>query len=210
MKKKIELEVVVDIVCPWCYVGKTTLLKAMDTLKDQIDFDVRILPFQLDPDVPVEGVSRAEYLTKKFGDGERFAEAERRVVQAAKNAGAEMHFEKIQMQINTMDCHRLIWLAGQDGKQLAVTNELYQAYYQEGLDLSKKSNLASVMARAGYDSQSILSFLESSQGVREVEALIGEVYSYGISGVPFFILNREVGISGAQPLEVFLQAFQEV
>lgn len=210
MKKKIELEVVVDIVCPWCYVGKTTLLKAMDTLKDQIDFDVRILPFQLDPDVPVEGVSRAEYLTKKFGGGERFAEAERRVVQAAKNAGAEMHFEKIQMQINTMDCHRLIWLAGQDGKQLAVTNELYQAYYQEGLDLSKKSNLAGVMARTGYDSQDILSFLESSQGTREVEALIGEVYSYGISGVPFFILNREVGISGAQPLEVFLQAFQEV
>lgn len=210
MKKKIELEVVVDIVCPWCYVGKTTLLKAMNTLKDQIEFDVRVLPFQLDPDVPVEGVPRAEYLTKKFGGGERFAEAERRVVQAAKNAGAEMHFEKIQMQINTMDCHRLIWLAGKDGKQLAATNELYKAYYEEGLDLSKKSNLAVVMARLGYEAQNILTFLESTQGTSEVEALIGEVYSFGISGVPFFILNREVGISGAQPLEVFLQAFQEV
>nr|BFD60409.1 DsbA family oxidoreductase [Bdellovibrio sp. CKG001]BFD63824.1 DsbA family oxidoreductase [Bdellovibrio sp. HM001]BFD65982.1 DsbA family oxidoreductase [Bdellovibrio sp. HAGR004] len=210
MKKKIELEVVVDIVCPWCYVGKTTLLKAMDQLKDQIEFDVRILPFQLDPDVPVEGLPRAEYLTKKFGDGQRFAEAERRVVQAANNIGAEMHFDKIQTQINTMDCHRLIWLAGQDGKQLAVTNELYKAYYVEGLDLSKKSNLADVMARLGYEAQSIYEFLNSDQGTRDVEALIGEVYSFGISGVPFFILNREVGISGAQPLEVFLQAFQEV
>ncbi|UXR66041.1 DsbA family oxidoreductase [Bdellovibrio bacteriovorus] len=210
MKKKIELEVVVDIVCPWCYVGKTTLLKAMDSLKDQIEFDVRILPFQLDPDVPAEGVPRSEYLTKKFGGGERFAEAELRVIQAAKNAGAEMHFEKIQMQINTMDCHRLIWLAGKDGKQLAATNELYKAYYEEGLDLSRKANLASVMARLGYEAPVIQTFLDSDQGIREVETLIGEVYSFGISGVPFFILNREVGISGAQPLEVFLQAFQEV
>ncbi|MFV8258818.1 DsbA family oxidoreductase [Bdellovibrio bacteriovorus] len=210
MKKKIKLELVVDIVCPWCYVGKTTLFKAMESVKDEYDFDVSVLPFQLDPGTPAEGVPRAAYLAAKFGNSERFQMAEQRVIQAAAAAGAELHFDKMQVQINTMDCHRLIWWAGTRQNQVAVTNEIYKAYYAEALDLSQREVLADVMARVGYARNEVLIFLQSEQGFNEVAALIDEAYALGISGVPFVILNREAGISGAQPLEVFLQAFQQV
>ncbi len=210
MKKKIVVEAVVDIVCPWCFVGKKNFLDAVAECRDSFDIEVRFLPYQLDPTTPSEGVSRSQYLKNKFGSSERFQAAESMVFKAAKSSGVEIQFEKIQMHINTLDCHRLIWWAGQDGKQLAVTNALYEAYYVQGTDLSQLSNLKKVMASQGYDQVKVEAFLKGPHGKEEVQALIADAYDLGVSGVPFFILNREVGISGAQPKEVFLQAFQEL
>lgn len=210
MKKKISVKTVVDIVCPWCFVGKTNLMKALELGKDQYDFEVSFLPFQLDPNTPKAGVPRAQYLQNKFGNLERFQMAEARVQEAAQRSGAPMHFEKIQTQINTFDCHRLIWWAGTRGKQVAVANAIYKAYYIDGLDLSKLDILAGVVEQEGFDRNETEAFLKSEEGFNEIKALMEEVYSLGITGVPFFILNDEVGISGAQSSEVFLEAFAEV
>ncbi|WP_413943116.1 DsbA family oxidoreductase [Bdellovibrio sp. HCB-162] len=209
MKKKIVVEAVVDIVCPWCFVGKKSLLDAVAQSRSEFDIEVRFLPFQLDASTPREGVSRSEYLKKKFGSDSRFQAAEEMVQKAAKAAGTEIHFEKMHVHINTFDCHRLIWWATQDGKQVEVTTAIYDAYFVKGEDLSKIENLKIVMSRAGYEPQKVEEFLKSSQGTQEVQNLIEETYNLGVSGVPFFILNREIGISGAQPKEIFLQAFQE-
>ena len=210
MRKKILVKAVVDIVCPWCFVGKSNLMNAMEEAKALYDFDVSFLPFQLDPSTPIAGVSRVEYLKNKFGNDERFQAAESMVVKAAQRSGSEIHFEKVAMHINTMDCHRLIWWAGNKGKQVPVISAIYKAYYQDGIDLSKKENLVRIMTDEGFDKAETEKFLASNEGESEVKALIGEAYDLGITGVPFFILNNEVGISGAQPKEVFLEAFAEV
>ncbi|KYG68076.1 hypothetical protein AZI87_02090 [Bdellovibrio bacteriovorus] len=208
MKKKIVVELVVDIVCPWCYVGKKNFLDAVAERKD-IDIEVKVLPFQLDPASPQEGVPRKEYLRNKFGNDENFKAAEARLLGAAEKSGLKMNMEKIKTHINTLDCHRLIWWAGKKGKQLDVTNALYAAYYEEGLDLSKIENLQKALSPIGFKPEEVSEFLKSDQGREEVGALIGEAYDLGISGVPFFIFDRQIGVSGAQPKEVFLQVFQD-
>ncbi|NUN04982.1 MAG: DsbA family oxidoreductase [Bdellovibrio sp.] len=210
MKKKLSIELVVDIVCPWCFVGKKNFLDAVNASKDQYDFDIRILPYQLDPSSPTAGVNRKQYLVNKFGSEARVNEAEGRVKMAAQAAGTDIHMEKMLVHINTFDCHRVIWWAGTKGKQLEVTNAIYDAYYLQGADFSKNKNLAQVVSSVGFNLQEVEAFLESKEGRPEVLAMIEEIAELGISGVPFFIFNREAGVSGAQPKEAFLQAFQEL
>lgn len=210
MKKKISIEVVVDIVCPWCFVGKKNLMDAIAADSGEFEFEVKCLPYQLDPSVPKEGVPREQYLINKFGSVDRYNMAESRVQQAAHASGTEMHFEKIKTQINTMDCHRLIWLATPEGKNWDVTLALYDAYYTEGLDLSKNENLVKVMEKCGFAADRVQNFLNSDQGIVEVKELIAEAYDIGVTGVPFFIINRELAVSGAQPKDVFAQAFREL
>lgn len=210
MKKKISIELVVDIVCPWCFVGKKNFLDAVTEAGDQYDFDIQVLPYQLDPSSPKEGVNRKQYLVNKFGSEARVQAAEGMVQKAALAAGVNLRMDQIQVHINTLDCHRLIWWAGIKGKQLEVTNALYDAYYLKGVDLSQNANLVQVLSEAGFASAEVEAFLESKEGRAEVLQLIEEVSELGISGVPFFIFNREASISGAQPKDVFLQVFAEL
>lgn len=210
MKKKILIETVVDIVCPWCLVGKKNMLDAVRESSSEFDIEIRFLPYQLDPTTPQEGVPRLEYLRKKFGSESRLQTAEGMVMKAAQASGAELHFDRIQMHINTFDCHRLIWWAGQQGRQLEAVNALYDAYFVHGTDLSKTDHLVQVLGQAGFNTEEVKNFLNSEAGTQEVESLLEEMQNLGISGVPFFILNREAGISGAQPKEVFLQAFRQI
>ena len=210
MKKKLSVELVVDIVCPWCFVGKKSFLDAVAESQDQYDIEVRILPYQLDPSTPKAGIPRMQYLTNKFGDESTVQAAEGNVLKAAKAAGTPLHFEKMQTQFNTFDCHRLIWWAGKNGKQLEVVNAIYDAYYLEGADFSKNDNLAQCVAKVAFSFTEIIDFLNSTEGTDEVQDLMEEIGGLGIRGVPFYIINREVGISGAQPKEAFKQAFQEI
>lgn len=210
MKKKLSIELVVDIVCPWCFVGEKNFFDAVEATKDKYEFEIRILPYQLDPSSPKEGVNRRQYLINKFGGETRVNEAEGRVKMAAQAAGTDIHMEKMLVHINTFDCHRVIWWAGTKGKQLEVTNAIYDAYYLQGADFSKNKNLAQVVSSVGFKAEEVEAFLESKDGRSEVLAMIEEISELGISGVPFFIFNREAGISGAQPKETFLQAFKDV
>lgn len=167
---------------------------------------VRWLPFQLNPDVPETGISRAEYLQRKFGTPNR---SYSRVAAVGSAVGIPFAFDKIQVQPNTVNAHRLMHHAGQLGRQDEMAEELFRAYFIEGANLTDINTLADIGARAGLDRDAVASYLASDADREGVEAADVESRNAGIGGVPHFIFNRKVGVSGAQEAETLLDAMIE-
>lgn len=209
MKPVIKIDIVSDVVCPWCYIGKRRIEKAMKALSGEFEFDVNYLPFELNPQMPKEGLIQKEYLSKKFGSEEKYNQIIDRVKGVAAEEGLHFDFIKQKISPNTNDAHRLIWFAKKEGKQFEVKEALMKAYFEEGIDLSKKENLIAVASSAGLDAARAALFLDSEEGVAEVSALQALNHQRGISGVPFYIINNQHGISGAQPSDVFVQVLKE-
>jgi predicted DsbA family dithiol-disulfide isomerase len=209
-KPKIKIDVVSDVVCPWCYIGKRRLEKAIDQLSDDYEFEVEYLPFELNPDAAIEGVNQKEYLTKKFGGEARYNQITNHVTATAAGEGLKFDFAKQSVSPNTHDAHRIIFLAKAEGKQQEVKEAFMKAYFEQGIDLSKKENLISVAASTGLDDKKIISWLESNEGLAEVELAQQMNYQRGISGVPFYIVNNKYGVSGAQPTDAFVKILTQV
>jgi predicted DsbA family dithiol-disulfide isomerase len=210
MKPVIKIDIVSDVVCPWCYIGKRRIEKAMKTLDGEFEFDVNYLPFELNPQVPKEGLNQKEYLSKKFGSEEKYNQITDRVKGVASEEGLHFDFSKQKISPNTNDAHRLIWFAKKEGKQLEVKEALMKAYFEQGVDLTKKENLVATAASTGLDAARAALFLDSDEGAAEVSALQELNRQRGISGVPFYIINNQYGISGAQPTDVFVNALKEI
>jgi len=208
--QKITVDVVSDVVCPWCYIGKRRLEKALLALKDEFEFEVNYLPFELNPTMPKEGKNQREYLTKKFGGGERYEQLTAHVTSVAAEEGIQFDYSRQQKSPNTRDAHRLIWLAKQEGNQLQVKEALMKAYFESGIDLTQTENLISVVAKAGLNESKARQLLMSDEGLAEVEYLERLNQQRGISGVPFYIINNKYGVSGAQPSSSFVGIFREV
>lgn len=168
---------------------------------------VRWLPFQLNPDLPESGIARLEYIRRKFGDGDH--SRYQRVADVAKTVGLDLQFEKIAVQPNTTKAHRLLHHAGELGRQDEVAEALFRAYFIEGANLTDSNVLAGYAAQAGLDQDMTLKYLESGADADAVSSADIEARNAGINGVPFFIFNRTVGMSGAQDPEVLLQAMQQ-
>ncbi|MDP1532432.1 MAG: DsbA family oxidoreductase [Burkholderiales bacterium] len=168
---------------------------------------VRWLPFQLNPDLPPQGISRADYIMRKFGeqDSSRY----KRVAAIGESLGLDMQFEKIKVQPNTVKAHRLLHHAGELGKQDALAEALFRAYFIEGANLTDDATLAEYAAQAGLDRAEILTYLATDSDVDLIHSADVEARQVGISGVPFFIINRTVGVSGAQEPDVLLQAMEQ-
>ncbi len=209
-KPKIKIDIVSDVVCPWCYIGKRRIEKAMNQLADQFEFEVSYLPFELNPQTPKEGFNQKEYLTKKFGSEEKYNQITRHVTSLAAEEGLKFDFEKQTVSPNTRDAHRIIWYAKQHGKQLAVKEAFMKAYFEEGVDLTKHENLISLAEKAGLDSKEISSLLKSDLLLADVTEAEQLNHQRGISGVPYYIINNQYGISGAQATEVFVQALTQI
>jgi predicted DsbA family dithiol-disulfide isomerase len=207
---KIKVDVVSDVVCPWCYIGKKRLEKAIKELGDSFEVELQFLPFELNPDMPKEGRNQREYLTTKFGGAARYDQITNHVAGIAREEGLQFDFHKQVVSPNTFDAHRLIWFAQKEGVQPEVKEALMSAYFEEGVDLSKQENLVETVVKAGLDRSKVTEFLNSDQGIEEVRAMEQLNYQRKISGVPFFIINNQYGISGAQPAEVFVQAFTQI
>lgn len=182
----------------------------MIALKDEFEFEVNYLPFELNPSMPKEGKNQREYLTKKFGSDERYEELTAHVTSVAAKEGIQFNYSRQQKSPNTRDAHRLIWLAKQEGNQLAVKEALMKAYFENGVDLTQTENLISVVAQAGLDEAKARQLLMSDEGLVEVEYLEQLNQQRGISGVPFYIINNKYGVSGAQPSSSFVGIFKEV
>jgi predicted DsbA family dithiol-disulfide isomerase len=210
MKPVIKIDIVSDVVCPWCYIGKRRIEKAMLTLQDEYTFEVTYLPFELNPHTPKEGFNQKEYLINKFGGTERYDQVTQQVSHVAAQEGLQFNFEKQPRSPNTRDAHRIIWYAKKVDMQLPVKEAFLKAYFEEGIDLTNKDNLLSVASSAGLDPKQIATFLDSNEGVTEVTQLEQQNYERGISGVPFYIINNQYGISGAQSSEVFMNAIQQI
>jgi predicted DsbA family dithiol-disulfide isomerase len=206
----LQVEVVSDVICPWCFVGKRRLERAIAELGLEYRVEVRWHPFELNPDLPQEGVARREYRQRKFGSWERSQELDRQVAQAGLADGIRFAHDRIERTPNTFAAHRLLWLAGRHGVQDAVAEQLFRGYFEEGVDIGQSEQLYRIGADAGLEAADLDAVLHGDAGAAEVRAEEDTFRQAGISGVPFFILNGELALSGAQPPELFLQAFRQL
>lgn len=203
----VSVQVISDVICPWCFIGKRRLEKAVAAHGGPVR--VRWLPFQLNPQMPKEGVSRREYRTRKFGTWERSLELDAQVAAAGVGEGIPFAFDRMERTPNTLVAHRLIWLAEQEGVQDAVVEALFRAYFTEGRDIGDRQTLLDVVAEAGLDrgnAEGVLTGGGGQEAIREAEELARRVR---VEGVPFFVINGRVTLSGAQPPEAFLAAFKQ-
>ena len=169
---------------------------------------MRWLPFQLNPDLPASGMPRREYIERKWGPG-RGPEVYARVAAAGRSVGLPFAFENISVQPNTLEAHRLLHYAEQHGRQDEVAEELFKAYFIEGANLADPETLAAVAERAGLDRAKVAAYLASDTDRDVVQQGDAEARSAGVGGVPFFIFNRRVGVSGAQESETLLEAMEQ-
>jgi predicted DsbA family dithiol-disulfide isomerase len=202
-------KVVSDLICPWCYIGKRRLEAALRQLPTGTAVSVSWHPFQLNPDMPPQGMDRKEYCTRKFGSWAKCEELFARISEAGETVGIDFHFERQPIIPNTFDSHRVIWLAGQEGRQDAVVEALIRAYFCEGVNLTSKSNLVEVAVAAGLDPIQVERLLSSDQAAAEVQAEEQEIKRLGVSAVPLFIIQDHIAVSGAQPAETLLAAFEQ-
>jgi predicted DsbA family dithiol-disulfide isomerase len=203
------IDVVSDLVCPWCFIGKRHLEAALAGLPAAAGAKVRWHPFELNPDLPVEGVDRKGYLEAKFGGPARAAEIYARVREAGVRAGLDFAFEAIARQPNTRDAHRLIAWAQSRGDAGPLVERLFRAYFLEGRYLGDRDLLAVLAAEAGCDADAARVWLESGLGADEIAEAEARVRALGISGVPFYIFDGRLGLSGAQPPETIREAIAQ-
>jgi predicted DsbA family dithiol-disulfide isomerase len=203
----LAIDVVSDVVCPWCFIGKR-LLEAAIALKPEIAVEVRFRPYFLNPWVPREGMSRDDYLVAKFGSVENYNSSGNRVAEAAASIGLAYARDKIKRQPNTLDCHRLIYWAGQTADAAHMKQRLMDLYFSEGADLSDREVLVKAAAECGLDAEQVRERLASDQDVDRIEADSNSAKEAGIEGVPCFIFGGLFALSGAQPPQVLAQAIE--
>jgi predicted DsbA family dithiol-disulfide isomerase len=209
-KPTIKIGVVSDVVCPWCYIGKRRLEKAMHKLSDRFNFEVEYFPFELNPQMPASGLDQKTYLSNKFGGEERYQQITAQTTSVAAQEGLTFNFAIQKISPNTRNAHRLIQLGREHNKQLGLVESLFNAYFTEGIDLSKNENLVNIAVQNGLNKEEVELFLKSDTGTTEIEMTEHQLQQSGITGVPFYIINNTYGISGAQSSESFLKAFEEI
>jgi predicted DsbA family dithiol-disulfide isomerase len=207
-----RIDVISDAICPWCYIGKRQLESALKLLEqEQLRFSVMWHPYQLNPDMPPEGVDRATYRMAKFGSAERAQAIDRRITETAATVGLEFHLEKLTRTPNTLNAHRLIRFAAQQGVQDGVVEALFKGYFCDGADIGDAELLASIGGTGGLDPDAVWKMLASDEGKREVLASDQMARNAGIQGVPSFALQGHVLFSGAiaagEMADVFRQAW---
>lgn len=202
--KAISIDVISDVICPWCFLGKRRLDKAIALLAG-VKIEVNWRPFFLDPTIPAEGMSRRTYLENKFGT-ERLKTIHDPLIAAGKADGVPYAFDKITRTPNTMDAHRLIRWSHASGKQHDVSERLFMAYFNGGLDIGDRTMLAKIAGEAGMDGSDVSTKLDSDVDVAAVNAEVEHAYRMGVTGVPCFIFAQKQGLMGAQPAEVLAEA----
>ncbi len=205
----VRIDVVSDVVCPWCFIGKARLEKAL-ALKPDIPVEVHWHPYFLNDWIPPEGMSREDYLTTKFGSVDRYSGIAQRVSAAAAAEGLVYDKDKIARQPNTIDCHRLIRWAGGIGKAAEMKQKLMDLYFTQGADLSNRAVLVEAAAEIGLDAEDIRTALASDQDVAAVTQEAQSAKEAGIEGVPCFIFGGKFAVSGAQEPEYLAEAIERL
>jgi predicted DsbA family dithiol-disulfide isomerase len=200
--QKLEIDVISDVVCPWCYLGKRKLDAAMKQV-EAFTYDVRWRPFQLDPTIPPEGIARSEYMSRKFGP-EKIAAIHARLEEAGQEEGLAFAFDKITRSPNTLDAHRLIRWAQPIGKQSDIVERLFNLYFVEGQDIGDRNVLIDVARQAGLDVDLITRLFVEGVDIVPVQEEMSTAARMGISGVPFFIFGGKYAVSGAQPVDALV------
>jgi predicted DsbA family dithiol-disulfide isomerase len=204
-----RIDIYSDIVCPWCFVGKRRLEQALGQLNDIEQAQIIWRPFQLNPTMPEKGMDRTAYLKAKFGSLENFGRMKEQLLAAGEEDEIPFAFDKIQRTPNTFAAHRLVWYAAQQGKQDQVVEALFCAYFLEGKNIGDVKTLVRVAGEAGLDRTETEHFLASDNGTVEVKGEEAVGRRLGIRGVPYFVFNGRISISGAQPPDIIVSAIQQ-
>ncbi|WP_198376935.1 DsbA family oxidoreductase [Neoroseomonas rubea] len=200
-RSRLQIEVVFDLVCPWCYLGARRLRRALRARPD-IVADIHWRPFLLNPDIPSGGLPRHEFLTRKFGGEERARRLHATIAELGLAEGVPFHFERIRRMPSSLDAHRLVRFASRDGLAEPMVDALFHAHFAEGADLGDDIALVALAARVGLDPAQARRFLESGAEADAVHAENLRAHRLGINGVPCFVLGGRHAIAGAQEPEV--------
>jgi predicted DsbA family dithiol-disulfide isomerase len=209
MSESLSVAVFSDVICPWCFVGKRRLERALDQLGLAAAATIRWLPFELNPEVPPGGMERAAYRAGKFG-AERAAALDRDMTALGQEEGIRFAFDRMERTPNTRLAHCLIAQASRQGRGPAVVEALFRAYFEEARDIGREDVLAEAAVQAGLDEAAVRAALHDAGLRASVVDIEQEAGRLGIGGVPFFILNDKWSVSGAQPVAVWLDVLQQV
>jgi predicted DsbA family dithiol-disulfide isomerase len=207
--KPLQIDIVSDVVCPWCYIGKRRIENALALVPD-VPVEVNWRPFFLNDWIPREGISRDEYLTAKFGSVEAYKGIAGRVVTAADEEGLSYRPDMVKRQPNTIDCHRLIHWAEAIGKSAEMKQRLMELYFRDGGDLTDTDVLVQAAADCGLDADAVRKRLATDEDVERISAQAREASAKGISGVPTFVFAQKYAVSGAQPADQLARAIRQV
>lgn len=205
----VRLDILSDPICPWCYIGKTHLDRALGKVGDH-PFEIEWHPFQLNPDMPAEGMGRRDYLEAKFGGKEGAVRAYAPVVEAAEKAGLSINFEGMQRTPNTINAHRLIHWAGLEGRQGFVVQRLFEAYFRDARDIGDAEVLADVADGAEMDAAVVQRLLSSDADIEDIRARDAHSRTMGVSSVPTFIVAGQHAVPGAQSPEMWEKVISDI
>ncbi len=209
MAEAIKLDIMSDPICPWCYIGKAHLDRALQDHPDH-PFAIEWHPFQLNPDMPREGMDRRSYLERKFGGKEGAVRAYAPVVEHAEKAGLNINFEAMQRTPNTLDAHRLIHWAGIEGRQTAAVSALFKAYFVDARDIGDDEVLADIADSIEMDAAVVTRLLKSDVDAQDIRDRDAHSRKMGVNSVPTFIVANTHAVPGAQPPELWAQVIADL
>jgi predicted DsbA family dithiol-disulfide isomerase len=204
---ELVIDVVSDVVCPWCYLGKKRLERALAS-EHGAPIRVHWRPYQLDPSVPKEGLERRAYMIKKFGDTGRIEAAHERLTALGAEEGIAFAFDKISRAPNTLDAHRLIRWAFVAGAQDKMVDRLFKLYFEEGRDIGDRDLLIATAGECGMDKEVVKKLFAEGADIEDVQTEIANAQSMGVTGVPFFVFAERFGVPGAQSADVLATAIE--
>ena len=209
MQEKLSLAIVSDIACPWCFIGKARLETALAQFGLADRFAITWLPYELNPEMPAAGMDRTQYLDTKFGPGKR-KEIEVRLSEAALESGVTFNWGEVTKSVNTRLAHMLVAAASTVQRGSEMKAALFKAYWQDGRDVGDPDTLVAIAVEQGFDEQAARDQLASEELRDTVIGLENRMREIGVTGVPFFIVDGKLALSGAQPPDVWAQVFQQV
>ncbi|KPF43763.1 DsbA family oxidoreductase [Rhizobium sp. AAP43] len=209
---RITIDLVSDVVCPWCYLGKARLELAIAEVQDEVSVDINWRPYQLNPDYPPEGVDQQVELAKKLGGKENMDRAHAQLTALGAEVGIKFNFGAIKIGPNTLDAHRLIHWAGQESREVQgrVVDLLFKANFEEGRNIGDPIVLQDIATEAGLSRDVVTSLLSGDADVEHVLAEVDAAKQMGVNGVPFFIFDQQYAVSGAQPPDELANALREI
>ncbi len=210
--ERVTIDLVSDVVCPWCYLGKARLELAIAEVQDEVGIDVNWRPYRLNPDIPPEGVDQKSYLEEKLGGAEAVARGHEMLTKLGKEVGINYDFEAIKIGPNTLDAHRLIHWALLESRETQdrVVTALFKANFEEGRNIGDHAVLADLAEACGMDRKLVENLLASEADKDSVIGEIDAAQKMGVNGVPFFIMDGQYAISGAQMPDVLAGAFRDI
>jgi predicted DsbA family dithiol-disulfide isomerase len=205
----LKIDVYADIACPWCYIGEKRLEQAL-SMRPDLNAELQWRPFQLRPEMPKEGVAWSDFEVQKFGGHEKAQQIFARVTSTGAEDGIDFRFDKIPVAPNTQDAHRLVLFAREHGREWEAVTALFAAYFTEGRTVGELDTLVAIGKEIGLDAGAVRDYLLSDLNADAVTESQEEANSVGVEGVPFYVFDERYALSGAQPLETFLWALDEV